>query len=236
MQRKGAFLTFLTKSGSSRSGASPTGLSMERSEFMSSAAPSLFSVYEGWDGHQLALMRAITGLTPEHLAYRPAPHLRSVGEITGHLALGRLSWFYRMGAPGSVELARQFGSWDRVRVNTEQVAELHRWMEATSQKEDEIATNRAELLRWLEATWQMIATTLNTWTVADLAQTYRHAYQGKLYAVSRQWTLFRILSHDLHHGGELAILLGMQGIELPDLGDQGGHLTALPLADPSSQT
>ena len=46
--------------------------------------------------------------------------------------------------------------------------------------------------------------------------------------------VFRILSHDLHHGGELAILLGLQGIEIPDLGEQGGHLTELPLADPSS--
>ena len=39
------------------------------------------------------------------------------------------------------------------------------------------------------------------------------------------------MSHDLHHGGELSILLGMQGIEIPDLGDQGGHLTELPLAE-----
>jgi hypothetical protein len=38
------------------------------------------------------------------------------------------------------------------------------------------------------------------------------------------------MSHDLHHGGELAILLGLQGIKIPDLGDRGGHLTELPLA------
>ena len=201
---------------------------------MSPAAPSLFSVYEGWDGHHLALVRAITGLTPEQLAYRPAPHLRSVGEITSHLALGRLSWFYRMGAPGSAELARQIGAWEGEKADTEQVAKLHRWMDATSQQEQSITENPAELLRWLEATWHMIETTLTAWTVADLAQTYRHAYQGKMFAVSRQWTRFRILSHDLHHGGELAILLGLQGIEIPDLGEQGGHLTELPLADPSS--
>lgn len=28
-----------------------------------------------------------------------------------------------------------------------------------------------------------------------------------------------------HHGGQIAILLGTQGIEIPELGDLGGHLT-----------
>jgi hypothetical protein len=53
-----------------------------------------------------------------------------------------------------------------------------------------------------------------------------------MYVVSRQRTIWRILSHDLHHGRELAILLGLQGITIHDPGDQGGHLTELPLAEP----
>ena len=71
----------------------------------------------------------------------------------------------------------------------------------------------------------MIETTLNTWTVADLAQTYRHIREGKIYAVTRQWTIWRIMSHDLHHGGQLALLLGLQGIDVPEFSDKGGHLT-----------
>ena len=228
---------------------------------MSTATQSLSSVYEGWDGHQLALMRAITGLTPEQLAYRPAPSgtgacgnrdagttvaalspsarapvppLRSAGEIISHIALGRVDWFHRMGAPGSGALARQIAPSEGEKADTERVANLHRWMDAIEQQQAAITTNHTELLRWLEASWQMIEQTLATWTVADLAQTFRHAYAGKVYAVSRQWVLWRILSHDVHHGGELAMLLGLQGIEIPDLGDQGGHLTELPLADSST--
>ena len=45
------------------------------------AEPSLMSIYEGWDSHQLALVRAITGLSPEQLTWRPAAHLSSVGEL-----------------------------------------------------------------------------------------------------------------------------------------------------------
>jgi uncharacterized damage-inducible protein DinB len=33
------------------------------------------------------------------------------------------------------------------------------------------------------------------------------------------------LSHDLHHGGQIALMLGLQGIDVPELGDKGGHLT-----------
>jgi uncharacterized damage-inducible protein DinB len=199
---------------------------------MNTATQSLSSVFEGWDSHQLALVRAISGLTPEQIAYRPAPNLRSAGEIISHIALGRVDWFHRMGAPGSGALARQLLPSEGEKADTEHLAALRQWMDAIHHQEAAITTNPAELLRWLEASWQMIEQTLATWTVADLGQTFRHFYKGPTYAVSRQWVLWRVMSHDLHHGGELAILLGLQGIEIPDLGDQGGHLTELPLAEP----
>jgi uncharacterized damage-inducible protein DinB len=85
-------------------------------------------------------------------------------------------------------------------------------------------------VRLLEISWEAIANVLEQWTTADLPRTYPHTYWGKTYAVSYQWTIWRILTHDVHHGGELALLLGMQGIHLPELGDLGGHLTELPLA------
>lgn len=193
-------------------------------------APSLMSVFEGWDSHQLALVRAITPLTREQLLQRPVPNLCPVGELISHLALARLWWFYKMGAPGSASLAHQIAPWTGERLDAANPDELNRWSDELEQMERAIADSSAELLKWLQATWQMIETTLTTWTVDDLQQTYRHIRGGKIYAVSRQWTIWRIMSHDLHHGGELAIMLGMQGIAIPDLGDQGGHLTELPLA------
>jgi uncharacterized damage-inducible protein DinB len=199
---------------------------------MSMAGQSLQSVYEGWDGHQLALVRAISALTSAQLAYRPAPHLRSVGELVSHIALGRIDWFHRMGAPGSAELARQIASEEPEKADTEHPAALGRWLDAIARQEAAITAELPALLHWLEASWRMIETTLTTWSVTDLAETYRHAYAGKTFAVSRQWTIWRILAHDLHHGGQVATLLGLQGIEIPDLGDQGGHLTELPLAAP----
>ena len=75
--------------------------------------PSLTNVYEGWDSHQLSLIRAIAPLSPAQLTYRPTTRLRSVGEIASHISLGRISWFERMQAPGSAVLAREADRWSR---------------------------------------------------------------------------------------------------------------------------
>ena len=67
--------------------------------------------------------------------------------------------------------------------------------------------------------------------VTDLAKTYPLSYQGKNYALPCQWILWRIMAHDIHHGGELTALLSTLGVEMPELGDQGGHITEVPLAE-----
>jgi uncharacterized damage-inducible protein DinB len=170
---------------------------------------SLKTVFDGWDTYQLSIVHAIVPLTTEQLDYRPAPHLRSVGEVGSHIGLGRIDWFERMNAPGSADLARRL---------------------AALEDKASVARSTTKIVQWLEASWGMIEQTLVTWTVADLAQTYLHTYQGKTYAISRQWTIWRMLAHDLHHGGELALMLGMQGIAIPELGDLGGHLNVPPLA------
>jgi uncharacterized damage-inducible protein DinB len=177
---------------------------------MTAEALSLSSVFEGWDSHHTSLVNAIAPLTATLLAYRPAPHLRPVGEIANHIAKGRVGWFARMGAPGAAELLKEAEAWD---------------------EQDGTVLNAEELVRRLEASWQMVQQTLQQWTVADLARTYRQPYQGKIYAVSHQWTIWRILTHDIHHGGEIAVMLGSQGIDIPELGDQFGHLTEIPVIE-----
>src|SRR5262249_26067214 len=159
-------------------------------------------------------VRAIAPLTPAQLAWRFAPHLRSAGELARHIGFARLDWFERMNAPASAGLASQRAAW---------------------QSKQTLIANPAELVSWLEATWQMIEDTLTQWSVADLAEVSLHPFQGQTYALSRQWMIWHVLAHDLHHGGELALTLGIQGIALPGLGEEGGHLAErAPLAQPSS--
>lgn len=180
----------------------------------------LSEIYDGWSGHQTSLVNAIAPLTREQLIWRPAPGLNSVGELARHISLGRLGWFLRMGAPGSAALAAQIDAWEVDGDGNRDIVE-----HALS-----IAEQSDVLVHWLAASWQMIELTLNTWTVADLTQTYRHTWNGDTYAVSRQWTIWRILSHDIHHGGQLSLMLGMQGIEAFELNVLFGHITLPPLA------
>ena len=93
-----------------------------------------------------------------------------------------------------------------------------------------IAEQPAELVRWLNLSWGIVEQTLTAWEVRDLFQTYRHTWNGNVYAVSRQWTLWRVMNHDLHHGGELSLMLGLQGIEAFELSALFGHIILPSLA------
>ena len=185
---------------------------------MDNHSPLLKTVFDGWDGYHRSIVNAIAPRTREELLWRPAPDLRSVGELAAHIALGRLDWFQRMNAPGSAQLAEKIangrGPGDAIR-------------------ETDIAESASALVHWLEITWGMIEKTLSQWTVADLAKTYPHTYWGTTYAVSHQWTIWRIMTHDVHHGGQLSMMLYSQGIDIPELGDLGGHLTDPPLVEES---
>jgi uncharacterized damage-inducible protein DinB len=85
------------------------------------------------------------------------------------------------------------------------------------------------LVRWLDITWHVIENTLRLWNTADLSQTYPHRWNGEMYAVSRQWTIWRVMNHDIHHGGELSLMLGLQGIEAFELSALFGHIILPPL-------
>ena len=179
---------------------------------------TLAALFEGWEGYHTSIVNAIAPLTPDQLAWRPrpdkGPEMRSVGEIVRHIALGRLEWFVRMPAPVSEELASRIPEWETDSDGARFIVES-----ALPITEDVGA-----LLGWLNETWRMVDATLNGWTVDDLDTTFVHGWNGEKWAVTRQWVLWRIMAHDIHHGGEISLMLGMQGIEAFELQALGGHI------------
>jgi uncharacterized damage-inducible protein DinB len=164
-------------------------------------------VLDGWDGYHQSLVAAVKPLTSAQLEFRGAAGMRSVEELVWHIADGRVDWFSRMDAPGASALAAK----------------------AEARRENPPAkVDGTTLAEWLDETWQVIGGVLATWSLADLAETFRQPYQDKVFAVSRQWVVFRILLHDVHHGGQLSELLAMQGIEPVELTLLGGHITEPP--------
>lgn len=175
---------------------------------------SLLTVYDGWNGYNQSIINAVKPLTPEQLGWRPAKKLNSVGELVRHIRLGRITWFLRMEAPGSAEIAGQIDAWEQDKDGNQHIIEEKIFDE----------NQPDELIRWLEMSWEMIDKSLTAWTISDLDQTYRHVWNGTNYIPSRQWTIWRILSHDVHHGGELSLMLGMQGIKAFELSGLFGHI------------
>ena len=176
----------------------------------------LSEVFDGWGGYQTSLVHAIEPLSDEQLGWKPSEKVRSAGEIARHIALGRINWFLRMKAPGSENVAAKIEAWDHDAHGNKYVVE-------SAVKTDRDARALAE---WLNLTWDMVDRTLNAWTVEDLAVTYRHVFRGDVYDVSRQWTLWRIMAHDIHHGGQIARILAEQGISAFELGGLGGHIVS----------
>jgi len=167
---------------------------------------NLAQVFDGWNGSQSSLLHAITPLTSDQLLWRPAPDRRSVGELIRHISLGRITWFSRMGIPDGDDVARRVP---------------HRFTDGDGSRhpvEDSVPSNEPSVLvEWLEQSWRPIQRVLDEWTVEDLFQTYPHRFRNTDYVVSRQWTVWRIMSHDVHHGGQLAMMLALQGIDAFEL-------------------
>ena len=180
---------------------------------------TLGAIFEGWNGYQASLEHAIKPLTTEQLRRRPQPKVRSLGEIIRHLALGRINWLARMSAPGIEDVCQRVPNWFTDSDRARHVVE------------DSLPSdNSAALTQWLELSWRPIERMLDEWTVEDLFRTYLHQFRDTLYDVSNQWTLWRIMSHDVHHGGQIAMMLACQGIPAFELGALGGHVIAPPIA------
>lgn len=169
----------------------------------------LGEAYRGWDDQHTSLVRTLERLGDAQLGLTAAPGQRTAGELFGHIVGGRINWLHRVLGLGRPDL----------------LAALEGWGLTPGLERD-----AAGLLVWLRRSWEPAQQALDAWTVADLTVTLDLPYEGRMYRVPRQWVLWRIMSHDTHHGGELALLLGMHGVAVPELGDEGGHLAVPPLA------
>ena len=70
-----------------------------------------------------------------------------------------------------------------------------------------------EMVQALDRTWQLMADCLARWSPADMHQTFPDDGDGTPVEVSRAWVVWHVLEHDLHHGGEVSLTLGIHGIQ-----------------------
>ena len=74
-----------------------------------------------------------------------------------------------------------------------------------------------EIVDDLQATWKFMKSCLDRWTPEDMAHVFEGERHGEHYSLSRQWVIWHLIEHDLHHGGEISLTLGIHGLPAPDL-------------------
>jgi uncharacterized damage-inducible protein DinB len=144
-----------------------------------------------WKMYQEHITRAIAPLTASQLALRAAPYLRSIGELALHIVACRAYWFTGfLGEDGGEEMQRYAG-WNQAALT----------LGATIPSAD-------ELVQGLERTWDFMAACLERWSPDEMHQ----IFPDEPVDVSRAWVVWHVLEHDLHHGGELSLTLGLHGL------------------------
>jgi uncharacterized damage-inducible protein DinB len=153
------------------------------------------TIYGGWQNYQTLLVTALRPLSQDQLALRAAPHLRSIGEIGTHVIGARARWFYMLMGEGGETFAT-LGTWDQQGMP---------------------ARSADELIQGLEATWQGMQAAIGRWTPEEWQESYAGEEPYEPARLTRQWVIWHLIEHDLHHGGEISLTLGVHGLPGPDL-------------------
>ena len=152
-------------------------------------------IYENWRGYHEKLRNCVELLTNEQLMLQPAPRMWPLGQIVQHVISVRAGWFSGT-LQDDDEVMNEYMSWGQ-RESPERSA--------------------VEMVRGLNETRAFIEARLRRWTPADCAKTFPDEWDGQKYELSRSWVIYHVMEHDLHHGGEVSLILGMNGLKTLDL-------------------
>ena len=155
--------------------------------------PSTFPVFwQGWKTYQALLIKAIAPLSADQLALRAAPNLRPIDNIVSHIIGARARW-YTLDMHEGGEIMASFNDWGRPGTPTR---------------------SAAELVNGLETTWQLMQAALERWTPAEWEEVVSGTPEEP---ETRAWVIWHLIEHDLHHGGEVSLTLGIHGLDAPAL-------------------
>ena len=147
------------------------------------------SLFGHWSDVRQGLYQALDMLSTDQLAFMPRQGLWSLHETICHIAGGEDSWF-------RCYVTREVSSWE----------------EASYQPADypTPAALKALLLQVHQRVEAMYASDAD----ARLAQLVTLPWGP---TVSHEWVVWHILEHEIHHRGEVYLMLGLLGMEAPDV-------------------
>jgi uncharacterized damage-inducible protein DinB len=146
-------------------------------------------IYRYWPDVRNGLYQALDQLTDAQLAFVPREGLWSLGQVVCHIAGCEDSWF-------------------RCYVTHE----LSSWEEADYQAEN--YPTAAKLKQLLIGVHNRTEAWMETIDEADIDKEIELPWGAK---APLRWIIWHVLEHEIHHRGEIYLMLGLQGMEAPDV-------------------
>ena len=140
-----------------------------------------------WDVVRRGLVRALDSLTDEQLGFVPREGLWSLGMVARHIAGAEEGWFRYV-------VTRERDGWP------EYAAEEYPTVESIKEL---LADVRARTVAYLEEV-----------DVADVDRVIETPW-GE--TISIREVAWHVLEHEIHHRGEIYLMLGLLGMEAPDV-------------------
>ena len=157
----------------------------------------LTEVVKHWKSVRWDLLRALDMLTDEDLVFVPRDGLWSLGKVARHIAEAEEGWF-------------------RYAVSRE----LEEWPEFRDEDYATVASIENLLSEVHERTQALLAApgpqglaTLGT-TSAELEMAVETPWGEKL---ALDWIILHVLEHEIHHRGEIYLMLGLLGLVAPSI-------------------
>jgi uncharacterized damage-inducible protein DinB len=149
--------------------------------------------YDGWAEQQQKLLDTLRPLTPEQMQLRPAPGEWAIWQLASNMIGGRLYWLcYMLGEDARGVQMKDVGGWEDT---------------------PDHPRSADEVIGALESTWRVVEACLGRWTRDDLsAEVTRKDFWGQLRTITPGWVLWRLMSHEVHHGSEIALICRVHGL------------------------
>ena len=153
----------------------------------------LVDYLSGWENHNSLLVKMIEPLGPDDLALSAGRDLWTVGMLASHVVATRAWWFGEWMGEGGPSFAAM-GVFD---------------------EGEEVKTRDARaIVEGLHTSWAVVAGCIGRWTESDLGAEFqrpeRGASRGRPWR-TRRYIVWHVAEHDVHHGGEISVTLGMHG-------------------------
>jgi uncharacterized damage-inducible protein DinB len=162
--------------------------------------------YDLWATQQQNLLDSIRPLTLEQMQLRPAPGEWAIWQLCSNMAGGRLYWLCRMLGEDDRGLRQMFAV-DHVTVPGVSI-EWAGW-----EDNEDRPRSADEIIDAFHKTWEVIDGCLDRWTLDDLqVQVTKKDVWGIERTITPAWVVSRLMSHEIHHGSEVSLILRVHGL------------------------